>query len=212
MRKITLPAVSDPERSVDLFDVDRLNEFDKPFCVATAILIEQVEDHWNKYVQAEEQQVLTPVRNLEEILNNWKKVIEGPAQEGAEAGFQKGLNKAWEDIMRDAEWDGIKLPGKNCVCTFSKIKIDPCKQIVCLTCNGIISKDKLLKIWKYMMDAGDQVVPFKPQYVRGGEIYTCPICGYTNSSHRYLNIGYFQIACEEHIKECYKNATGADLV
>jgi len=49
-------------------------------------------------------QELTPVSNLQEILENWKTVIEGPAHEGAEAGFQHGLKKAYDDIMRAAEW------------------------------------------------------------------------------------------------------------
>lgn len=51
-----------------------------------------------------EEPVLTPVCNLKEILEKWKKVIEGPAQEGAEAGFQHGLKKAYDDIIRAAGW------------------------------------------------------------------------------------------------------------
>ncbi|MDD5010458.1 MAG: hypothetical protein PHC68_18920 [Syntrophorhabdaceae bacterium] len=75
------------------------------------------------------------------------------------------------------------------------------QHFVCDNCKGI-ADDWVLDIWKHMTDAGDKTVPFKPQYVRGGWIYTCPLCGHTISSHSYLNVGYFQIACDDHIKEC----------
>lgn len=61
-----------------------------------------------------------------------------------------------------------------------------------------------IDIWKHMTDAGDREVPFKPQYVRGGWIFTCPGCGQQINSHHYLNVGYFQIACDDHVKECEK--------
>ena len=81
---------------------------------------------------------------------------------------------------------------------------------VCDTCKGI-ADDWVFDIWKHTTDAGDKKVPFKPQYERGGWIYTCPLCGTTINSHHYLNVGYFQIASEEHIKECYKKPTGAEI-
>jgi len=58
-----------------------------------------------------------------------------------------------------------------------------------------------IDIWKYMSDAGEKTFSPKPQYSRGGFIFTCPECKKTISSHSYLNIGYFQIACNEHIDE-----------
>lgn len=97
-------------------------------------------------------------------------------------------------------------PGpKKCACDVPK----PVKRntgngqqhFVCETCKGI-ADDWALDIWKHMSDAGDREVPFKPQYVRGGWIYTCPVCGTEINSHGYLNVGYFQIACDTHVKEC----------
>lgn len=117
MRKLIKPSVSDPEKSVDLFDADRTNgglagrpQHEGMFCVAAAILPQEVDEYWNEYIrthgtQAQDEPEPTPVRNLQAILDNWKKVFEGPAQEGAEAGFQHGLKKAYDDIMRAAEWD-----------------------------------------------------------------------------------------------------------
>lgn len=46
---------------------------------------------------------MTEVNNLEAILKRWKKVIDGPANEGAEAGYQHGLQRAYEDIIRNTE-------------------------------------------------------------------------------------------------------------
>ncbi len=48
---------------------------------------------------------MTDVQNLDEILARWRKVIDGPAKEGAEAGYQHGLQRAYEDIMKAAEWE-----------------------------------------------------------------------------------------------------------
>ena len=106
MKQLIKPSISDHEGSVDLFDADTNNERGGLFCVAAAILPEQVEEYWEEYIgKSKEAQEPTPVSNLQEILENWKKVIEGPAQEGAEAGFQHGLKKAYDDIMRAAEWE-----------------------------------------------------------------------------------------------------------
>ena len=151
MKCIIKPSASDPELFINVFDLDMRNETGGMFCVASAILPEQAEEHWREYVKANGQDVerfawgcivshptqpinnsiycpacgcttenghclkcyattkeepeTTPVSNLQEILDNWKKVIEGPAHEGAEAGFQHGLKKAYDDIIRAAEWD-----------------------------------------------------------------------------------------------------------
>lgn len=75
------------------------------------------------------------------------------------------------------------------------------QRFLCDNCKGI-ADDWVLDIWKHMNDAGDKAVSFKPQYVRGGWIYTCPLCGQQISSHSYLNVGYFQIACDDHVNEC----------
>lgn len=133
MKCIIKQSNSDPN-SVDIFDLDKRNETGGMFCVAAAILPEQVPEHWIEYVtghgprpdlnsiycpacgctmengrclkcHTKEALESTPVSNLQGILENWKKVIEGPAQEGPEAGFQHGLKKAYDDIMRAAEWE-----------------------------------------------------------------------------------------------------------
>lgn len=77
------------------------------FCVAAAILPQEADEYWSEYVKsygAQDEPKHTLVNNLQEILDRWEKVIEGPAQEGAEAGFQKGLKKAYDDINRAVEW------------------------------------------------------------------------------------------------------------
>ena len=40
--------------SVSLFDKDRKNEFGEMYCVAPAILENEIEDCWNEYVKQEE--------------------------------------------------------------------------------------------------------------------------------------------------------------
>lgn len=62
--------------------------------------------------------------------------------------------------------------------------------------------NKKIDIWKHMKKTEEKEVPFKPQYTRGGQIFTCPGCKHEINSHHYLNIGYFQIACDEHIDKC----------
>lgn len=58
----------------------------------------------------------------------------------------------------------------------------------------------MIDISKHMTDAGDQKVPYKPQYVRGGNIFTCPVCGWQESSHRFLWYSGFEDACKEHMR------------
>ena len=51
MEKIIKPSHCDPNNSVDLFDGDRKNEFGAMFCVAPAILREQVDYYWDEYIK-----------------------------------------------------------------------------------------------------------------------------------------------------------------
>jgi hypothetical protein len=51
MRKGVKPAYQDPDNSVDLFDIDRKNEFGEMYCVAPAILEREVDQCWKNYVQ-----------------------------------------------------------------------------------------------------------------------------------------------------------------
>jgi hypothetical protein len=62
---------------------------------------------------------------------------------------------------------------------------------------------KLEKIdpWQHMGDAGDRPVPWKPQLVRGGWIFTCPLCGEKINSHHYTCTGAFEDACRNHLEE-----------
>ena len=46
-------AYEDPEGSVDLFDAERRNEFGETYCVALAILSDQVPAYWAEYLKAE---------------------------------------------------------------------------------------------------------------------------------------------------------------
>lgn len=50
MRKLVKPALCDPDNSVDLFDADRKNELGEMYCIAPAILLCTVRDHWGGYV------------------------------------------------------------------------------------------------------------------------------------------------------------------
>lgn len=59
----------------------------------------------------------------------------------------------------------------------------------------------MIDIQKHMVDAGDQPVPWKPQLVRGGCIFKCPICGKTVNSHHYRWYSAFEEACREHMLE-----------
>ncbi len=85
--------------------------------------------------------------------------------------------------------------GKTC----KEQRIDELNGLTVMSC-----PDFKIDIWKCMTDAGEKEVPFKPQYTRGGWIFTCPGCKQEISSHSYLNVGYFQIACDDHVKECEK--------
>lgn len=63
------------------------------------------------------------------------------------------------------------------------------------------------KVWDHIKGGRENVpVPGKSQYVTDEFIFTCPRCNETISSVHYLNIGYFQIATEEHLTECSKKA------
>ncbi len=66
-----------------------------------------------------------------------------------------------------------------------------------------IAKNLNIDIWKHMSDAGDKPVPWKPQYSRGGYIFTCPVCGYQTNSHRYTCLRAFEDACQEHMNETH---------
>lgn len=50
MRKCIRPAFEDRRGSVDLFDADRKNEEGGMFCVAPAILAQEVNAQWDYYV------------------------------------------------------------------------------------------------------------------------------------------------------------------
>ena len=52
---------------------------------------------------------------------------------------------------------------------------------------------------KYLKDAGDETFAAKPQYVRGGYIFSCPVCGDEISSHQFLRLGNWEEAVEEHL-------------
>jgi hypothetical protein len=51
----------------------------------------------------------------------------------------------------------------------------------------------------FLSDAGDLPVPGKPQYVRGGDIFTCTVCGLVISSHSYIGYSYFEKAFYAHM-------------
>lgn len=52
MRPLIRSSLEDAEFSVDLFDIDELNEFGEPLCVAAAILPEQVELFWSFHTRS----------------------------------------------------------------------------------------------------------------------------------------------------------------
>lgn len=57
-----------------------------------------------------------------------------------------------------------------------------------------------MNVWDHIQYTGDETHPLKPQYTRGVFVFVCPWCGAQISSAQYLNVGYFQIACAEHVK------------
>lgn len=64
MRKLVKPAHDDPHHSVDLFGADRRNQWGGYACIAPAILPEQVEEHWRRYVREEREQAQSRLRCL----------------------------------------------------------------------------------------------------------------------------------------------------
>jgi len=56
-----------------------------------------------------------------------------------------------------------------------------------------------MNIYIYVKDAGDKTYSPKPQYTKGGYVFQCPFCGKEINSHQYLNIQYWERACEKHI-------------
>ena len=57
-------------------------------------------------------------------------------------------------------------------------------------------------VWDHTKEGRENVpVPGKSQYVTDELIFTCPVCKKEIKSTWYLNIGYFQIACEDHMRE-----------
>lgn len=54
MRKLIKPAHDDPDCSVDLFDADRQNPQGGLYCIAPAILLCEVEETWQRYVEENE--------------------------------------------------------------------------------------------------------------------------------------------------------------
>lgn len=68
------------------------------------------------------------------------------------------------------------------------------------------------KIWDHIKNGRENVpVPGKSQYVTDEFIFTCPRCNETISSVHYLNIGYFQLAAEEHLAECSKKVKKTEI-
>ncbi|RLC75118.1 MAG: hypothetical protein DRI61_15460 [Chloroflexi bacterium] len=56
-----------------------------------------------------------------------------------------------------------------------------------------------IDIYENIEYAGVKEHPEKPQYIRGGWIFICPICGKKINSHSYINIASWERACEEHL-------------
>ena len=60
----------------------------------------------------------------------------------------------------------------------------------------------MVNIWDYIKNGKENVpVLGKTQYVHDEFIFICPVCGKQISSLHYLNMGYFQQACEDHMVE-----------
>lgn len=57
-----------------------------------------------------------------------------------------------------------------------------------------------MNIWQHIKHIDNETHPDKPQYVRGVYVFTCPHCAHEISSANFLNIGYFQIACNTHVQ------------
>lgn len=64
----------------------------------------------------------------------------------------------------------------------------------------------LRRIYDHCRDAGIETFRPKPQYVRGGLIFTCPICGKEISSHSYLNLRAWEDHCRDHLEDCEKRS------
>lgn len=71
---------------------------------------------------------------------------------------------------------------------------------MCFTSSGDGPIIAPVNISDHMTDAGTQPVPGKSQYVRGGNIFTCPVCGWKESSHGFSFYSFFEDACKEHMK------------
>jgi len=57
-------------------------------------------------------------------------------------------------------------------------------------------------IYDNSRDAGDKQVTGKPQYVRGGYVFTCPDCGKEISSHSYIRLSAWEDAVLRHREKC----------
>lgn len=57
----------------------------------------------------------------------------------------------------------------------------------------------IIEIYKNVTDAEVRNFKPKPQYVRGGYIFTCPICNTELNSHCYIHLSDWEIACEDHL-------------
>lgn len=64
-------------------------------------------------------------------------------------------------------------------------------------------------IWAYIEYIGDAPYTNKPQYLRGVHQFTCPCCNTRILSSSYLNIGYFEEACEAHLGGCRQGVLNA---
>jgi hypothetical protein len=56
--RVIKPAYEDPHNSVDVFDKDRVNDFGDMYCVAPAVLPEQANEEWGRYLKETEDVVL----------------------------------------------------------------------------------------------------------------------------------------------------------
>ena len=62
-------------------------------------------------------------------------------------------------------------------------------------------KLEVIDIYEHVKKDEEKEYPPKPQYVREGLVFTCPICAKKISLHSYLNGGYWEAACERHLIE-----------
>ncbi len=72
----------------------------------------------------------------------------------------------------------------------------------------IAMTEKTIRIEDCLTDAGSEPFPGKSQYVRGGKIFTCPICGAIVSSHTYLHYSSFEDECARHLFTHVKHIQG----